>query len=114
MPHFTIECSESILMNNSPEEIMNKVYESAELTGLFKSNEIKIKINPYMYYNVGNTIRPFIHINVHLLEGRSREQKHQLSQKITDEIERLLPEVYSISLSYVDLDTETYYSHTRD
>lgn len=99
-------------MNNSPEEIMKRVFEGANSTGLFKPEAIKVRINPYMYYNVGNVIRSFIYITVSLLEGRSREQKDQLTQKVVAELEEMLPDILSISLSFVDLDRETYFTRT--
>jgi 5-carboxymethyl-2-hydroxymuconate isomerase len=35
MPHFIIDCSESILRLADPDELMQSVYAAAESTGLF-------------------------------------------------------------------------------
>ena len=44
MPHFIIDCSESIIQQKSPDEIMKAVYETAEATGLFAENDIKVTL----------------------------------------------------------------------
>ena len=54
MPHFVIECSENIINIKSPKEVIQKVYDTAESTDLFDKGDIKVRINPYKYYNVGN------------------------------------------------------------
>ena len=114
MVHFTIDCSESILINNSPELIMKKVYDSAIESGLIKSSDINIKIIPHMYYRTGNSIRPFIHITVNIFKGRSAEQKDMLSQTIQTQLEQLLEEGYRFTVSYVDLDKNAYFTTSID
>ena len=39
MPHFIIDCSEDIIQQESPDEIMQAVYEVAAATGLFAALE---------------------------------------------------------------------------
>lgn len=47
MPHLIIECTENLLKLQSPEEIMQNVYDSAESTALFDLGDIKIRINSF-------------------------------------------------------------------
>ena len=54
MPHFVIDCSEEIVRLKSPVEIMQNVYNSAAGANLFELGEIKVRINPFQYYNIGN------------------------------------------------------------
>jgi 5-carboxymethyl-2-hydroxymuconate isomerase len=49
MPHFIIDCSQDILQQSIPGELMDAVYETADATGLFAPNDIKIRIQPYQY-----------------------------------------------------------------
>ncbi len=77
MPHFIIECSPDILQQNSPDEIMEAVYTVADSTGLFAPNDIKIRLQPYQYYRLGNHKKNFLHVFGHTMEGRSTEQIHQ-------------------------------------
>ncbi len=37
----------------SPNEIMDAVYNVAESTGLFAANDIKVRLQPYQYYRLG-------------------------------------------------------------
>ncbi|WP_232815982.1 hypothetical protein [Chryseobacterium capnotolerans] len=59
MPHFIIECSQDILQQRTPDEIMDAVYSVAESTGLFAVNDIKIRLQPYQYYQLGEHKKTF-------------------------------------------------------
>ena len=80
MPHFVIDCSENIIKIKSPNEIIQKVYDVAESTELFAKGDIKVRINPFKYYNIGNTKNDFIHIFANIMEGRTSSQKSESSK----------------------------------
>ncbi len=82
MPHFVIDCSENIIELKSPEEIIQRVYDTAESTELFDKGDIKVRINPFKYYTIGNSKDDFIHIFANIMEGRSTSQKSNLSKRI--------------------------------
>ena len=75
MPHFVIDCSENIIKIKSPKEIIQKVYDTAESTDLFDKGDIKVRINPFEYYNIGNTKDDFIHIFANIMEERSLKKR---------------------------------------
>ncbi|PVX46866.1 5-carboxymethyl-2-hydroxymuconate isomerase [Flavobacterium sp. 103] len=108
MPHFVIDCSESILNLKSPQEIMQAVYDTAESTGLFSPGDIKVRINPFQYYNVGNTTDDFIHIFANIMEGRTITQKSNLSNKIVSQLKQMFPEVPILSINIRDFEKATY------
>lgn len=108
MPHFVIDCSEQIVKLKSPEEIIQKVYETAKSTGLFLPEEIKVRINPFRYYTVGNTKDNFIHVFTNIMQGRNTEQKANLSREIVAELKILFPEVPIISINIRDFEKATY------
>jgi len=108
MPHFIIDCSEQIIKLKSPMEIIQKVYDSANATGLFVSEEIKVRINPYQYYTTGNTDDNFIHIFANIMEGRNVSQKAQLSRLIITELKIMFPNVPIISMNIRDFEMATY------
>lgn len=108
MPHFVIDCSQNILNLKSPEEIMQTVYDTAESTGLFDVGDIKVRINPFQYYNVGNTKDDFIHIFANIMEGRTTDQKSSLSNKIIGQLKILFPEVPILSINIRDFEKATY------
>ena len=108
MPHFVIDCSEQIVKIKSPEEIIQKVYDTAKSTGLFLPEEIKVRINPFRYYTVGNTKDDFIHVFANIMQGRNTKQKAHLSKQIVTELKALFPEVPIISINIRDFEKATY------
>ena len=108
MPHFVIDCSENIIKLKSPKEIIQKVYDTAESTNLFDKRDIKVRINPFEYYTVGNTNDDFIHIFANIMEGRNTAQKKNLSEKIITELKLIFPEVPIISINIRDFEKATY------
>jgi 5-carboxymethyl-2-hydroxymuconate isomerase len=108
MPHFVIDCSQNILNLKSPKEIMQTVYDAAESTGLFDLGDIKVRINPFQYYNIGNTKDDFIHIFANIMEGRTTDQKSNLSKKIISQLKVIFPEVPILSINIRDFEKATY------
>lgn len=108
MPHFVLDCSENIIKIQSPEEIIQKVFDAAESTALFKEKDIKVRINPFKYYNIGNTKDDFIHIFANIMEGRTVAQKSNLSRIIITELKSMFPDVPIISINIRDFEKATY------
>ncbi len=108
MPHFIIECSNDIIKQKTPDEIMQAVYEVAEATGLFAENDIKVRINPYKYYKLGNTKKDFIHIFGNIMEGRNVEQKADLSRKIIEKLNQMFPDISFVSMNIREFEKATY------
>jgi len=108
MPHFVIDCSQDIIQLKTPDEMMNVVYKTAESTGLFAVNDIKVRLQPYQYYRLGGDKKNFIHIFGYIMEGRSTEQKADLSQKIITNLTELFPDISFLSISINDFETATY------
>jgi len=110
MPHFVIDCSENITTLKSPEDIMLKVYDTAEATQLFDKGDIKVRINPFKHYNIGNSKDDFIHIFANIMEGRTTSQKAQLSKSIITELKMMFPHVPIISINIRDFEKSTYFN----
>ncbi len=108
MPHFVIDCSKNITELKAPEEIIQNVYDSAESSQLFDRGDIKVRITPFEHYNIGNTKNDFIHIFANIMEGRSSEQKSNLSRGIISELKKMFPEVPIISINVRDFEKATY------
>ena len=107
MPHFIIDCSENILNQESPERIMKKVHDTADATGLFAKGDIKVRINPFKHYNIGDA-DCFIHVFGNIMEGRTDEQKLNLSKSIVSALKSLLPNVPIISMNIRDFEKANY------
>ncbi|MGG7468225.1 5-carboxymethyl-2-hydroxymuconate Delta-isomerase [Chryseobacterium arthrosphaerae] len=108
MPHFIIECSQDILQQKSPDEIMDAVYESAESTDLFAVNDIKVRLQPYTYFRLGDQKKNFLHVFGYIMEGRSTEQKSHLSKQICTQLTALLPEASFLSVNISEFEAATY------
>ena len=87
---------------------MQKVYDTAASTGLFAPGDIKVRINPFELYNIGNTKDDFIHIFANIMEGRTVDQKSNLSRKIITELKLMFPNVPIISINIRDFEKATY------
>ena len=108
MPHFIIDCSENIIQQKSPEEIMQAVYGAAEATGLFAVNDIKIRLRPYQYFKLATGKKDFIHIFGNVMEGRSNEQKANLSKKIIERLNEMFPEISILSINICEFEKAAY------
>ena len=108
MPHFIIECSENVLEHATAEKIMQAVYDSAEATGLFAKNDIKVRLNPYRYYMLGETKDNFLHIFGNIMEGRTTGQKANLSKQIISRLNNLLPDISILSMNIREFELATY------
>ena len=82
MPHFIIDCSPNVLKLKAPEAIIQAVHDTAEATQLFAKGDIKVRINKYEHFTVGNTDNDFIHVFGYIMEGRNTVQKTALSRDI--------------------------------
>jgi 5-carboxymethyl-2-hydroxymuconate isomerase len=108
MPHFIIDCSENIIQQKLPDEIMQAVYDVAEATGLFAPNDIKVRLRPYQYFKLGKNKKDFIHIFGNIMEGRSIEQKANLSQKIIERLNEMFPDISILSINIREFEKTTY------
>jgi len=108
MPHFVIDCSENIIQQKSPDEIMQAVFEVAEATQLFAVGDIKVRLRPYQYFTLAPGQADFIHIFANIMEGRSIEQKANLSRKIIERLNEMCPSISALSINIREFEKATY------
>lgn len=111
MPHFIIDCSESILDLADPDQLMRAVYKAAESTELFARNGvggIKVRLNPYRHFTNVEAHDHFVHVFANIMEGRTQEQKKALSERVVRALKELLPGVDIISMNVRDFEKATY------
>ena len=108
MPHFIKDCSENIIQQRSPDEIMQCVYDAAESTRLFSKNDIKVRVRPFQYFKLGDDKKDFIHVFGNIMEGRTTEQKAALSKKITEVLNEMFPGVSILSINIREFEKATY------
>lgn len=122
MPHFLVDCSESIFELHPEEKIIEQVHLAEKSTGLFNDNDndsdndndndndIKVRVNYFKKYSTGNKVENFIHVFSHIMEGRTEDQKLALSKDIVKQLNTLFPSVPNIGANVIELKNENYYN----
>ena len=87
---------------------MEAVYGVAEATGLFAVDDIKVRLRPYKYFKLGMDKKDFIHIFGNIMEGRSTEQKANLSKKIAERLNEMFPDISILSINIREFEKATY------
>lgn len=108
MPHMVISYAKPLETQVDIAEIVKTVWHCAEKTGLFDASAIKARALPVEHFLNANTERPFVHVDAKLFEGRTTEQKQELTKSIFEGLEAILPEGTSISVEAVDMDKASY------
>ena len=109
MPHLVIEYSHDGHQDRfDAETLMRALHNPAAETGVMTAEDIKIRAIPYEHYLVAGRRQGFCHVSVHLLAGRTGEQKLRLSSALRATMSDLLPHTESVSVDIVDMDPESY------
>ena len=108
MPHCLIDYSQDVTAEVEIDALLDAVYRGAMDSALFPEYDIKIRALGYQHHRTGQTRDSFVHVAVHLLSGRSAEQKSMLSECVLARVEPLLPQVVSVSVEIVDIHRESY------
>ena len=87
---------------------MQAVYEAVEATGLFVRDDIKVRLRPYLYFKLGEDKKDFIHVFGYIMEGRSTEQKANLSRKVMERLDEMFPDVSILSMNIFAFEEATY------
>ncbi len=110
MPHFIIDCSENILKSHSQDEIIKQVHISAVSTKLFHKNDVKVRVNIFKKYSTGDKKEDFIHVFANIMEGRTNEQKANLSKTIVQDLASMFPLVPNIGTNVIEFERATYFN----
>ena len=108
MPHFVMDCSESVRKSHDEEFIIQQIHFAANSTGLFDEGDIKVRLNLFQKYSVGNKREDFIHVFAHIMQGRTNEQKTYLSQIIVAKLVALFPGFPNIAVNISHFEKATY------
>jgi 5-carboxymethyl-2-hydroxymuconate isomerase len=103
-----MDCSESVFDSHQEDVIIEQIHLVANNSGLFDETDIKVRINPYKKYSVGNKREEFIHIFAHIMQGRTSMQKADLSQQVVTKLVSLFPDIPNIAMNVSDFEKATY------
>jgi 5-carboxymethyl-2-hydroxymuconate isomerase len=113
MPHFVLDCSEDILAIVPEVEILRLLHGVAKASDLFDESDIKVRVNPFKNYLVGNNKTAFMHVFAHIMQGRTTEQKAKLSKTIVTKLSEMFPQVSNIAMNVSEFEKATYYNKSR-
>ena len=108
MPHCIIDYSEDVAQQADIEQLMAAVHQGALDSGLFPEYDIKTRAIAFARHRTGQTRDSFVHVAIHLLDGRSDAQKSALSEGVLACIEPLLPRVVSVGVEICDMHRASY------
>jgi 5-carboxymethyl-2-hydroxymuconate isomerase len=92
MPHLTIEYSSNLEPDIDLRAIVDAVHQSAVDSGLFKIGGIRVRTLRHEIYKIadGNPENAFLHVRVHILEGRSDADRERLGNNMIAAVDNLL------------------------
>ncbi|MDH3387019.1 MAG: 5-carboxymethyl-2-hydroxymuconate Delta-isomerase [Gammaproteobacteria bacterium] len=108
MPHVIIEYSDDVAGQIAIDDLIAAVHDGAMSSELFPEYDIKTRAVGYRHHQTGQTRDSFVHVTVHLLDGRSDAQKSMLSEAVLATIEPLLLQVVSVSVEILDIHRASY------
>lgn len=108
MPHFVVDCSQGILQQHSEEEILARLHLAVNATGLFEESDIKVRVNPFRVYAAGGGQEDFIHVVSHIMQGRTIEQRANLSRTVVSELAAMFPAIRRIAANVAEFEKATY------
>src|SRR5690349_5840183 len=87
---------------------MQAVYEVAEASGLFAANDIKVRLRPYQYFKLGEGKQDFLHVFGNIMEGRSTDQKADLSRRVIERLNEMFTGISILSMNIREFEKATY------
>jgi 5-carboxymethyl-2-hydroxymuconate isomerase len=96
MPHCVIYASE-VLPNN----VLSAVHQAMVESQLFSEDRIKVRVMSVPQMMTGGVYTPHCHIEVKLINGRTPQQKINLSQLIYKALKRIVQS--QISIEVIDI-----------
>ena len=108
MPHCIIEYSSDVSNGIAIDELVTATHDGVLSSGLFPAYDIKTRASGYDIHRTGDTQDSFVHVTIHLLDGRSEAQKIDLSEKVLASIEPMLHAVVSVGVEIMDMHRASY------
>ncbi len=109
MPHCIIEHSEAILTRVNQRQLIDVVLSGAKQSGLFEDDHIKLRTQSYEYYQKGDVAQAaFIHVSMKILQGRTAEQRQDLSEKVLLAFDKLELKNVTVTVEIIEMETLSY------
>lgn len=110
MPHAVVEYSDNLSQSVYDSQLTAAVHDVMIQCGLFNTNDIKTRSYATSDWLTGTSTKSggFVHVTISLMEGRTLEQKQELTQAMFETLSHALPNVQSLTVDIRDMTRETY------
>lgn len=110
MPHLILEHSANIESHIMQSEVIQHLHATMIASGLFNASDVKSRSYCTHNFAVGEKAMngSFGHVSIYLLEGRTQEQKINLTQSIRKTLGEHLHGVDQLSVDIRDMVRDTY------
>ncbi|KOO06536.1 5-carboxymethyl-2-hydroxymuconate Delta-isomerase [Vibrio hepatarius] len=110
MPNLVMEYSSSVDERVNVQGLLEDLHQVALLSGLFDVGSVKsraLRCHDWLIGDEGNSV-DFIHISFELLDGRTPEQKRELSRQLMAELQGQASHIRSLTVNVRDMDRECF------
>ena len=108
MPHCLIEYSQNLSDKQPVQNLLEAVFEGVEQSGLFERSHIRVRAMAFADFLLASPDEAFVHVTIRLHQGRSPEQRKQLSTEVLQALLKLDFNHTSITVETVEMDTASY------
>ncbi|GEK09471.1 5-carboxymethyl-2-hydroxymuconate Delta-isomerase [Pseudoalteromonas sp. McH1-7] len=106
MPHFILEHSDNLPIET--EALVSQVQQFACACGLFDPASVKTRAMSFEHFQLGDGKQGFIHLQIHLMAGRTIEQKQALTEGALTLLQAKVSKQFALSVHCYDLLPEIY------
>lgn len=110
MPNLVMEYSNSVDERVNVQGLLEDLHQVAIQSGLFDIASIKsraLRCHNWLIGEEGDSV-DFIHLSFELLDGRSAEQKRELSRQLMEVLVQQASHVRSLTVNIRDMDKESF------
>ncbi|WP_159656283.1 5-carboxymethyl-2-hydroxymuconate Delta-isomerase [Vibrio atypicus] len=115
MPNLVMEYSNSVDERVNVQGLLEDLHEVALQSGLFDVGSVKsraLRCHNWLIGDEGDSV-DFVHISFELLDGRTPEQKRELSRQLMTVLQEQASHVRSLTVNVRDMDKESFQKVTN-
>jgi len=108
MPHIIIEYSENAFNITEVNTLLNGLAMAIANTKLFKPQNPKIRLHPAQHFLLDKSFNGFIHVQCRIHQGRSENEKKQVSHSILSALTPYSNSAIVITVEIIEMERHSY------
>ncbi len=112
MPHLLAEHSKDKHTRNAIPALFNSLMAICEASPVLEAENVKLRAHGFASYLVGGDIRPFLHLSLAMMDGRSDAEKMELSDAMLAAAIDVMPDDTEITVETRDTHRASYRKRT--